>query len=362
MVGVRVISLPGLHSPSHMGSASRIRSLHRTASLTGALIAVALAGAFAAPARADTSPVVMLVTWRGCEEACQGFKSALKVRSAAPTIVHRDAGQDAAAIPAIVDEARRVRPDVVVTWGNEVTLGFIGPIDAVDPKRHLTDIPVVYMYVAEPVASGIARSAEETGRPNVAGTDYSVPLSAKFRAMNDYRRLSRLGMLFDPTQSGSVERRDAIASEAAARNVAFVARALPLSSNGRPDPSRIDQAVDDLVREGVDWIYFGVSSFLIENADAFSEAVVRRGVPMFSGGELPVRNAGGLFGLAPSLHQIGALAALQVDRILDDPETAPGSRPVERKVEFQLIVNMRAATALALYPPLAMFRVLDVVN
>ena len=32
-----------------------------------------------------------------------------------------------------------------------MTLGVVGPYDAVDPARHLTDIPVVFTMVSTPV-------------------------------------------------------------------------------------------------------------------------------------------------------------------------------------------------------------------
>lgn len=328
---------------------------------------LAVLAAWPGLARAAVTPdeqgdTVMLITWRGCEESCRGFQEELKQRGVVTRILLRDAGQDHARIPALVEEARQLRPKVVVTWGDDVTLGVVGPVDAVDPARHLTDIPVVYMYVAEPVKSRIARADDATGRINVAGTDYSVPLATKLRAMNDYRRLSRLGMLYDETQKSSVERKDAMASVAGTNGISFVARPLPLTPDGRPDPARIDEAVAQLGRDGVDWIYFGFSSFLIEHAEEFTASAMRRGIPLFSGGERPVRLAHGLFALTPALGQIGALAALQVERILAKPDQPPGSLPTARMPRFRMLVNMRVASDLGLFPPIEMFRVLEVVR
>ena len=39
----------------------------------------------------------------------------------------------------------RQKPDLVVTWGTTVTEEAAGRWNAVDPRRHLTDVPVVFM-------------------------------------------------------------------------------------------------------------------------------------------------------------------------------------------------------------------------
>src|SRR3546814_7522351 len=49
---------------------------------------------------------VMIATWRGCEEACQGFQDYLKERGVDADIILRDPGQAKEALPGILAEAR----------------------------------------------------------------------------------------------------------------------------------------------------------------------------------------------------------------------------------------------------------------
>src|SRR3546814_10776126 len=60
---------------------------------------------------------VMIATWRGCEEACQGFQDYLKERGVDADIILRDAGQAKEALPGILAEARSEGVDLILSWG-----------------------------------------------------------------------------------------------------------------------------------------------------------------------------------------------------------------------------------------------------
>ncbi|WP_207483649.1 ABC transporter substrate binding protein [Arenibaculum pallidiluteum] len=317
------------------------------------------------PAHEAASPdrgIVYLITWRGCEQACQGFLDHLADKGLPAEVVMRDAAQDRQAIPAFVDEARRLKAKAIVTWNSEVTLEVVGPHDAVDPARHVTDIPVVYMYVSGAVDLKISRHEDRTGRPNVAGTDYAVPLSAQAHAMTSYRPYRRMGMLYDAGQLGSVQRKDAMAALAKELNFELVAVPLPQGRDGRPDPGRLDEAMDTLAAGGVDCIYFGLSTFLVEQVKPFTRMAVERHLPVFSGGPLPVTQADALFAFFTRLEMIGALAAVQVEKILNEPGRPLDTLPIARFSTYSLVVNMDVALALELYPPTGMVRVADFVK
>ncbi|WP_207486035.1 ABC transporter substrate binding protein [Arenibaculum pallidiluteum] len=313
-------------------------------------------------ARASASrPLVFLITWRGCEQACRGFHDYVARMKLPVEVVERDAGQDRRAIGGLVDEARARRAAAIVTWGNDVTYEVVGPYDAVDPARHVTDIPVVYMYVSGAVEGKISRGEDATGRPNIAGTDYVVPLSAQINAINAYRPSRRIGMLYDPAQEGSVQRMEAIRDLAPRMDFTLIAVPLPLGATGRPDAARLAEAMDTLAAQQPDFVYFGLSSFLIQQVKPFTALALERGLPVFSGGQLPVEQADALLGLFTRLDQIGALAGSQVESILTQ-NIAPGEMPIARLNRFTLMVNMSVARTLEVYPPISIVRVADFIK
>ena len=102
----------------------------------------------------------------------------------------RDAAQDKEKVRRFVAEAKAARPDLIVAWGTSVALETVGAHDAVDPARHIADIPVLFMIVSQPVSSGIVKSLASPGR-NVSGVLYLLAetLSPSVRYRTQYIHL-----------------------------------------------------------------------------------------------------------------------------------------------------------------------------
>lgn len=79
------------------------------------LCAAGIAGPAGAEARPDPVHTVYVVTWRGCEEACQGLIDYLRLHRVPVEIITRDAEQDRARIVEFVREARALDVDLIVT-------------------------------------------------------------------------------------------------------------------------------------------------------------------------------------------------------------------------------------------------------
>jgi len=304
---------------------------------------------------------IYVATWRGCEETCRGFLDYVRATKIPAEFILRNAEQNKDKLPEFVREARRMAVDLVVTWGGTVTLEMIGPYDAVDPSRHLTDLPVVFMYVPQMVESKVAPNLNSTGRANVAGTDYSVPIESQLSAITSYRPIKTLGVVFDSTQLESVQRLGAVTAAAAKVGIKVVSAPVPLNENGAPDPARLDDAVAGIKRDGAEFVYFGFSSFLITNVKRFAESAVARGLPVFTSGELPLVQGDALLGLYPSLQAIGQLAGFQAEKILME-HREPGDLPIARFNRYLMAVNMRVAKKLELYPPLSMISYIEMLK
>ena len=80
--------------------------------------------AFLAASAAAAQFKIMIVSWRGCEEACQGFQDYLIGRSVDAEFIVRDAGKKKETLPGFLAEARAEGVDLILTWGTSVTRGI----------------------------------------------------------------------------------------------------------------------------------------------------------------------------------------------------------------------------------------------
>lgn len=323
---------------------------------------------WAAPAQAPDAAaaprskpyVIYMVLFRGCEEACFGFQDYFRKRGIAAEFILRDVAQDRAKIPALVEEAKRLRPDIVVTWGTTVTLEMVGTWRTYDASRHITDLPVIFMVVADPLASGIIQNVRSTGR-NLTGTLTLLPMETQFKSARSYLDFKRVGFIINPTEKNALDARDQLREVAAREGFALVERELPVDAGNRPDAAAIPDLVAQLAAEKVDLIYQGPDTFLITRAQALTSAAVERGIPVFASNESPVVNARALFGIVNKYEDCGRFTAHQALRILQDG-VKPREIPIELPRHFSYLVNLPVALELGRYPPLKLLDVAEMVG
>ena len=74
-----------------------------------------------APCVALAKKQVMLITQRGCEEVCQGFRSHLEAQGPVEFLMRNTDG-DVGKVAEFVAEAKRKKPNLIATWGTGITL------------------------------------------------------------------------------------------------------------------------------------------------------------------------------------------------------------------------------------------------
>lgn len=321
--------------------------------IVGLMSVVASDGARAQSQSSNDPYRIALVVWRGCEDACRGFQDFLKSRRVPATVKVYDAATDKTVIPSFVEEIKRERPDLVVTWGTTTALMVFGPYDAVDPERHITDIPGIFMIVSQPIQAKVVPSFESSGR-NITGTSYLVPESVQLEAALSYMDFHRIGVVYTPTESNSVINVERLKEEAEKKAITVVDRPVALDDDGNPDPSSIPGLVAEMADAGVDLIYQGADSFLNINRRILTTEAVKHGIPVFAAGEAPVRSGKALMGVVNQYYVVGQLTALKAEQVLEgaDPEDVA----IEAPRRFSFLINLEVAKALEQYPPMKLIR------
>lgn len=313
-------------------------------------------------AAVDREPFrIYMAVWRGCEDACKGFQDYLAERNIPAEITLRDAGRDKTRLPSFVAEARRLKPDLVVTWGTSVSLALLGPYDAEDSADHIRGIPAVFMIVADPIGAKIARSYDSSGRPLIAGTRNRVPEDVQIRAIRSYFPAKRIGVIYNTNELNAVLNAKTLRRLSERMDFELVERKVPMGADGAPRVAALPGLIGELAEEEVDFIYVGSSSFISSNRDLFTSAAIEAGLPVAAGSEVLVRESGALLAIGNRYYNIGQLAGFQAEEIL-----VKGRKPIDLPVRslsrYSFIINMETARRLELYPPIQLLRFADLVN
>ena len=325
-------------------------------------VLAATAALLPALARAARPLHIYAVTYRGKTEVERGFADYFASRGIAVEIIWRDIALDPAKLPALVDEIRHERPDLVYTWGTGVTLGIAGRWqDAADvAARHITDIPLVFSLVAAPVDTGIVAQLHAPGR-NVTGVSHMAGLGAQVQAMSTYRAFRKVGVLYSPNEPNSLAMLKELGAIGAKQGFAVLAQPFKLGPDGRPSGEGAADIVHGLKADGAEWLYMPPDSFLNTQAkDVVVPAALAAQLPVFASTE-QLMASGALLGLVSRYYNIGQFAAYKAEQILVG-KIAPGRIPVETLTRFSLQINLPVARRLGVLPPLEMFNYAELIG
>jgi putative ABC transport system substrate-binding protein len=277
----------------------------------------------AAPA-ADSRYSVLLLLYRGMTEAEKGFMEYLRPRVPVDFVI-RDAGADRVRIAEFVEEAKRMRPNLIYTFGTTVTLDTVGAIGKIDPARHITDIPVVFNIVADPVGAGLAREFAATGR-NLTGVSHLVPMPAQLKTMQRLKTVQRLGVLYNPHEANSVLSVRELRRHAGKFGFGLIEAPLSTPAGQKVTSQEVAAVMRELVISRPDFIYLPSDSSLIQQAAAIVGSAKAAGLPVISATEAPIREQGALVGLVSSYYNAGAYAGYKAEQILTGKLTAAAFR------------------------------------
>ncbi|MGE5505418.1 MAG: ABC transporter substrate-binding protein [Actinomycetota bacterium] len=301
-------------------------------------------------ARSGERKRILMLLWRGETNAESGFRAHLRAEGVDFDLIMRDAKMDISRVADFIEEARRTRPDLIYTWGTEVTRAVVGPYDAVDPGRHITDIPVVFTAVTAPVESGIVPSMGPSGR-NVTGVSHVPPLAVQLKALLAYRPVTRIACLYSPATTLSAMTVRELHELCSRQAIELQATAFPLT-DGRPNLAALPQTLGEIARHEPQFLYLSTESVIAANAAIITDEARRLRLPTFAATEVPLRNGTALCGLVGHYDAAGRMTAHKVLQVLRET-LPPGRIPVERLSRFSYVVNMKVARELDLYPPLA---------
>ena len=303
---------------------------------------------------------VLMLLYRGCEEACQGFQDYFRKQRLPVRFTLRDAAQDKTRIPGFLAEAKKLKTEFVVTWGTTDKQEVAGPWRAPDPARYLTNIPIVFMIVTNPVEAGVVQRLESSGR-NLTGTLYLLDEEIQLQAARSYFAFRHLGLLVNPAEQNSLTIRDRLRQLAPVLGFRLSEQTFTLDANGKPRSEELPGLVTRLAQAGVDLLYQSPDTFLNLLRDQLTGAALACNLPVFAASEAPVLKSAALMGVVNRYSEIGRLSAQKAARILFE-NVVPADIPIELPRRFSFLINMNTARHLERYPPLKLLDFAELVG
>jgi putative ABC transport system substrate-binding protein len=249
-------------------------------------------------------------------------------------------------LPELGRELVGIPVDVIVTLAPQATLAA---------KDATQTIPIVFVAIGEPVASGLVASLARPGG-NLTGTTRMLPeMSVKHVELikEIVPTLAKLAVLWNPINTSHGPALQAIESVARSSSL----QVMPLEVRR---PAELDPAFARIIQEKADGLLFIADPVFFINLKRMADFAASSRLPAVANFvEFP--KLGGLMGYAPSLPEEFRHAADHVDRILKGAK--PADLPVEQPTKFQLAINLKTAKALGLsVPPTLLARADEVIE
>lgn len=220
--------------------------------------------------------------------------------------------------------------DVIVAYGAPATLAVL---------REVSNTPVVFSDVYDPIETGISRSMSSSGR-NYCGISAKVPIITLIKAVQDIREIKNVGVLYSSKEAGSVAQLKEMKRAAAQLG-------LSVQDANVTSARQLDTALTSLL-ESVDCVYVSESAVVSRGFERIVQKAAAHKVPVIS--QVPdAAEKGAVVSLEISQAEQGAVAGEYAADILKGRKPASFSIASPKKVD--LVVNMKAAKALGMNVP-----------
>ena len=218
-------------------------------------------------------------------------------------------------------------------------------------KRATSTIPIVLGAISDPVGVGLVASLARPGG-NATGNSLMAPeLSAK--RLEILRTLapgiSRFAILWDSSNPGMAER---VRETEIAADQSHVL----LHTVGPRNLEELEAAFTELLDQRPEALLVTTEAFTRQHLARILDFANRNKIPaMFE--DSSYVEAGGLMSYGPNYEEVFRTAAVFVVKILKGAK--PADLPIEQPTKFQLVINLKAAKALAIEIPPTLLTMAD---
>jgi putative ABC transport system substrate-binding protein len=230
----------------------------------------------------------------------------------------------------------------LVSMNVDVLMG--GGVAAPYLKQATATIPVVFMFVADPVGINLVQSLARPGGNATGLSNFGRDIAGKrLQILKELvPGLSRVGFLINsdlPATRMYVEVMGAAAAQLGLELQSFEARS----------PKEMEPAFDSMVKAGMQAATIEQGGTNFQARAVIPKLALERRLPLGAYSR-ETFEYGALVSYGPDNSEACRRSAVYVDKILKGAK--PGDIPVEQPTQFELLINLKTAKALGLEVPL----------
>jgi putative ABC transport system substrate-binding protein len=274
----------------------------------------------------------------------QGFES-LGYTAGKAAFEHRFPDEKPELFKSMAAELVAREPDVLVAVGGAAPYA----------KMATANIPIVFMYVPDPLGARLVESIRRPGGNATGLTNFSVDLSAKrLEYLKEFvPTLSRVALLINPSAKISdlyVEQ-----SNTASPKLGLSCKAYPTRT-----VDELTGAFDAMAADAMQAVVVNAESLFYLGKERIAKLALERRLPTCVW-VMEVLKSGALLSYGADQRAIARRVAYYVDRVLKGEKA--GDIPVEQPARFELGINVATAKALGLaVPPTLLARADEVIE
>ena len=209
----------------------------------------------------------------------------------------------------------------------------IGTSAAIAVTKEISDVPIVFSTVFDPVEAGIIKDLKSSGN-NVTGASNKISMPLIIKTLKELAPVKKIGALYQPNEKNSVSHLSDILETQNKMQI----KVMPIPINTKED---IIQLLPHAM-ETADAIYISGSSIIGEMIPTISEMAVK--AKKITVTHLIERvEKGMLLGVVADSYAVGLLAGEKAVKVLNGAK--PSSIPVGMLKKPEVYLNMKTAKA-----------------
>lgn len=280
--------------------------------------------------------IVQFIEHRALDDVREGFLEQLEKQGITATVDYQNAQGSIDTARTIVQKFKSADFDLV----------FAIATPAAEAALSITDVPVLFSAVTDPMEAHLVESMEKPGA-NVTGTSDASDVKGQLSMFSEFETpITNIGIIYSADEANSLSQLEEAKKAAKELNLTLEISAIQTISD-------LPQVMESLL-EKIDGYYILSDNKIASSIALLSEKLIENKIPSIGVEESQIMG-GGLMTTGLSYRELGAQTADMAKRIFVDGEK-PADMPVETARSTRKIVNGETLKALELDENLPLFK------